>query len=74
MTQQPFHFIVKHGDKYYLTHDHWEFDPAKRHTLTKEQQDSLDKVVKLHREGESGGHATKVSGVAAAAVTYLGPN
>ena len=25
MTQQPFHFIVKHGDKYYLTHHHWEF-------------------------------------------------
>jgi hypothetical protein len=23
----PFRFIVKHDDKYYLTHELWEFDP-----------------------------------------------
>lgn len=73
MSQQPFHFIVKHGEKYYLTHDHWEFDPARRHELTKEQQDSLDSVVKLHGEGESAGKAAKVSSVSAAAFTSLDP-
>ena len=72
MDEQPFHFIVKHNDKYYLTHDLWEFDPAKRDGLSDEQKAALDKIPRLHSEGEPVQSAAKVSHVAVAAFTSLG--
>jgi hypothetical protein len=71
MDQQPFHFIVKHGDKYYLTHELWEFDPAKREGLTDQQKASLDAMPKALAGGEPVQAAARIPHVAAAAFTAL---
>jgi hypothetical protein len=61
MDKQPFHFIVEHDGKLYLTQDMWQFDPNTTKTLSAEQRAAGDRIRALHQQGQPTGKAVMVS-------------
>jgi hypothetical protein len=74
MGQQNLRFIVKYGDKYYLTQDLWEFDPAA--SVAGAQATSLAAIPGLLAAGDPVQAAASVSqqGVATLTAIKPGPN
>jgi hypothetical protein len=69
MDKQPFHFIVEHDGKLYLTHDMWQFDPNTTKTLSDTQRAAAARITQLHQQGQPVGKAVKVSHDAVADMT-----
>ena len=48
----PLRFVIKHNDKFYLTHELWEFDPSIPHDhLDDNQKTALAQIPGVFRDG-----------------------
>ncbi len=68
----PFRFIVKHNEKYYLTHELWEFDPGNPpKDLDGNQKTSMDQIQGAYHGGTQTQGAAEVDSGRAVAFTEI---